>query len=42
MRVRSPNIYMYRMGEYTKKPLEKYKNIKDYYTSNSTQTVLLE
>jgi hypothetical protein len=28
LRVRDPNIYMYRRGEYTKNPLEKYNNRK--------------
>jgi hypothetical protein len=29
LRAKSPNIYMYRRGEYTKTPLKKYNNIKD-------------
>jgi hypothetical protein len=26
LRAKDPNIYMYRRGEYTKNPLEKYNN----------------
>jgi hypothetical protein len=37
LRAKGPNIYMYRRGEYTKNPLEKYNNRKSQYISNSEE-----